>query len=111
MTCIIHKPFLKKLFGNIKSLELSVRLTDITHIVSAEGEKLEMNKQLRVRGATEQWLVGLENGMFDTVKKHLKVSLPLSITYGPKEPRMDCGSILLHLRKNRTKKIIQPNFF
>ena len=53
-------------------LEISDKL-DITHIVSFESERLELPKNLRIRGATEHWLGVLENGMFDSIKRHLKV--------------------------------------
>jgi dynein heavy chain len=42
---------------------------------SFEGEKLELSKALRIRGATEQWLGALESSMFDTVKKYLKAGI------------------------------------
>jgi dynein heavy chain, axonemal len=44
-------------------------------VVSVEGEKLELIKPLKVRGASEQWLLTLENSIFDTVKRYLKQGL------------------------------------
>ena len=38
-------------------------------ITSAEGEIIDMPKNVRARGPVEQWLCSVENGMFDTVKK------------------------------------------
>ena len=37
------------------------KLLEITHLISSEGEKLEIAKPIRVRGATEQWLGALVN--------------------------------------------------
>jgi hypothetical protein len=63
---------LNKCFANINGLETSDKL-DITHIISFEFEKLELPKNIRIRGATEHWLGALESGMFDSIKRHLKV--------------------------------------
>ncbi|XP_064622088.1 dynein axonemal heavy chain 6-like isoform X2 [Lineus longissimus] len=72
------QPHLDKCFGNIKSLEIrrEARLppTVIT-ITSSEGEVVSMPKNVRARGPVEQWLGSVENGMFETVKKHLKMGL------------------------------------
>lgn len=57
------------------NFELSTKLLEITHIISGEGEKIEMAKALRIRGASEQWLAALEIAMYDTVRKHLKVRI------------------------------------
>lgn len=64
---------MNKCFGNINGLEISDKLLEITHLVSFEGEKLDLLKSIRIRGATEQWLGALENGMFDAIKRNLKV--------------------------------------
>jgi dynein heavy chain len=73
----IHKiqPHLNKCFGNVNGLEVAERLMEITHLISFEGERLELPKPIRVRGAAEQWLGALENGMCDAIKKHLKVGI------------------------------------
>ena len=47
---------------------------EISHIVSIESEHLELTKPIRIRGAAEQWLGALEHGMYDALKKHLKVN-------------------------------------
>ena len=65
---------MNKCFANINGLETSDKL-DITHIISFEFEKLELPKNIRIRGATEHWLGALESGMFDSIKRHLKVKL------------------------------------
>ncbi len=77
---------------------------EITHIISSEGERLEMAKSLRIRGATEQWLLALENAMYETVKKHLKVTFFSSnniftnLNYS--QLRMESPIIHFHLTKN-----------
>lgn len=42
-------------------------------MISFEGEKLDLPKTIRIRGPAEQWLGALENGMYDSLKRHLKV--------------------------------------
>ena len=64
---------MSKCFGNLQHFEIATKNVEITHLISNEGEKIEMAKPLRIRGATEQWLLALENSMYETVKKHLKV--------------------------------------
>lgn len=59
--CFFSKPHMNKCFGNINGLEVSTKLLEITHLISSEGEKLEIAKPIRVRGATEQWLGALVN--------------------------------------------------
>jgi hypothetical protein len=66
---------LGKCFGNLQYFEISTKQLEITHLISSEGERIEMGKPLRIRGATEQWLLALENSMYETVKKHLKVDI------------------------------------
>ncbi len=69
------QPHLNKCFGNVNGLEVAERLMEITHLISFEGEMLELPKAIRIRGAAEQWLGALENGMCDAIKKHLKVGI------------------------------------
>ncbi len=66
---------MNKCFANINSLEISERLLEISHLISIEGEKLELPKPVRIRGATEQWLGSLENAMYDAIKRHLKTEI------------------------------------
>lgn len=47
---------MNKCFANIHGLEISEKLLEITHIISFEGEKLDLPKTIRIRGAAEQWL-------------------------------------------------------
>jgi hypothetical protein len=48
---------------------------EVSSLISLEGEYLELVKTIRIRGAAEQWLGALETGMYEALKKHLKVSL------------------------------------
>ena len=50
------QPYLNKCFGNIHGFEMSSKMLEITSLVSFEGEKLQLTRNVRVRGATEQWL-------------------------------------------------------
>jgi len=59
----------------VHALDVSTKVLEITHVISLEGERLEMTKPIRIRGATEQWLGQMENGMYETIKKHLKLGL------------------------------------
>eukprot|EP00105_Crassostrea_gigas_P038198 XP_019922346.1 PREDICTED: dynein heavy chain 6, axonemal [Crassostrea gigas] len=69
------QPHLGKCFGNIKYLEIGQNPPTIKTMISSEGERVAMPKNIRARGSVEQWLVYVENGMIDTVKKHLKLGL------------------------------------
>ena len=50
------KPHLNKCFANINSLEISDKQLEITHLISFEGERLDIPKTIRIRGPAEQWL-------------------------------------------------------
>lgn len=67
------QPHINKCFGSINKLETSK--TNITHMISYEDERIELIKSVRIRGATEQWLVALENQMFESIKKYIKNAL------------------------------------
>ncbi|OWF46435.1 Dynein heavy chain 6, axonemal [Mizuhopecten yessoensis] len=72
------QPHLGKCFGNIKSLNIKSmprQAAIVKSMTSAEGENVDMPRNLRVRGVVEQWLLGVEAGMFETVKRHLKEGL------------------------------------
>ncbi|XP_069117336.1 dynein axonemal heavy chain 6-like isoform X3 [Argopecten irradians] len=72
------QPHLGKCFGNIKSLNIKSmprQAAIVKSMTSAEGENVNMPRNLRVRGVVEQWLLGVEAGMFETVKRHLKEGL------------------------------------
>ncbi|XP_070181014.1 dynein axonemal heavy chain 6-like [Littorina saxatilis] len=72
------QPHLGKCFGNIKQLDirqLPRQPPTVKSIMSAENEVINMPRNVRARGPVEQWLGTVEAGMFETVKKHLKLGL------------------------------------
>ncbi|KAL5008122.1 hypothetical protein ScPMuIL_013703 [Solemya velum] len=72
------QPHLGKCFGNIKYLDikhLPRQPPTVKSMSSAEGESVAMPRNVRARGPVEQWLGSVEAGMFETVKKHLKLGL------------------------------------
>ncbi|KAH9496161.1 Dynein heavy chain 6, axonemal [Bulinus truncatus] len=72
------QPHLGKCFGNIKLLDIAFlprQPPTVKAIVSFEKETIAMPRNVRVRGAVEQWLLTVEAGMFETVKKHLKIGI------------------------------------
>ena len=104
---IRFKPHLNKCFANINVLEITDRLMEITHLISFEGEKLDLPKAIRIRGAAEAWLGALENGMYDAIKRHLKTGIQ---EYAIKPYRdwiqKQAGQIVLLVSQiNFTKKI------
>ncbi|KAI9190457.1 hypothetical protein H9P43_001891 [Blastocladiella emersonii ATCC 22665] len=71
------QPHLGKCFDAIKSLEFSPepKSIDILAMISPEGEKVHFNKAVKARGNVEAWLSAVEEGMFSTVRRLLKVAL------------------------------------
>ncbi|KAK7488391.1 hypothetical protein BaRGS_00020365, partial [Batillaria attramentaria] len=72
------QPHLGKCFGNIKQLDirqLPRQPPTVKSIMSAEHEVVNMPRNVRARGPVEQWLGTVEAGMFETVKKHLKLGM------------------------------------
>ncbi|XP_059157269.1 dynein axonemal heavy chain 6-like [Physella acuta] len=72
------QPHLGKCFGNIKQLDIQFlprQPPTVKSIISFERETISMPRNVRARGAVEQWLGIVEAGMFETVKKHLKIGL------------------------------------
>ncbi|XP_041352994.1 dynein heavy chain 6, axonemal-like isoform X2 [Gigantopelta aegis] len=72
------QPHLGKCFGNVKHLAIQIlprQPPTVTAITSAEGEIIDMPRNVRARGPVEQWLGTVEYGMFETVKKHLKLGM------------------------------------
>ncbi|XP_038617180.1 dynein heavy chain 14, axonemal [Tachyglossus aculeatus] len=66
------QPHLVKCFENIRQLYICRQERSppmVVYIISAEGETLLVPKKIRVRAAVEQWLLTVENSMFDMVKK------------------------------------------
>lgn len=72
------QPHLRKCFDAIYRLEFGQKddgtgkmlpTNDILAFISPEGEKLFFQKGLKARGAVEEWLSKVEEGMFTSVKR------------------------------------------
>eukprot|EP00663_Eupelagonemidae_sp_cell21sb_P004167 gene4167-7388_t len=57
-----------KMFDNIKKCQISDQ-QDVTHMISAEGEKIALAKSFKARGPVEKWLGDVETTMIQTVRK------------------------------------------
>uniref|UniRef100_A0A1I8P355 AAA+ ATPase domain-containing protein n=1 Tax=Stomoxys calcitrans TaxID=35570 RepID=A0A1I8P355_STOCA len=75
------QPHLRKCFDAIYRLEFGqqddgsgkmIATNDILAFISPEGEKLLFQKGLRARGAVEEWLSKVEEGMFAAVKRAMR---------------------------------------
>lgn len=75
------QPHLRKCFDAIYRLEFGqkddgtgqmISTNDILAYVSPEGEKLFFQKGLKARGAVEEWLSKVEEGMFYSVTKAMR---------------------------------------
>uniref|UniRef100_A0A8C5PZV6 AAA+ ATPase domain-containing protein n=1 Tax=Leptobrachium leishanense TaxID=445787 RepID=A0A8C5PZV6_9ANUR len=69
---------LEKCFENIRHLHIEHPIKSppvVVMIASAEGEKIPMPKNVRIRGPVEQWLGNVESNMFDVMKKLVKVGV------------------------------------
>lgn len=68
------QPHLRKCFEAIYALDFGAenRGEDIFHMISAEGEKVPMTKNLKARGNVEEWLGGLEADMIKSLKREMK---------------------------------------
>ncbi|KAM5165262.1 dynein axonemal heavy chain 14 [Mantella aurantiaca] len=74
----VVQPHLVKCFENIRHLDIKYPIKsppEVEMIISAEGEKICMPKNVRVRGPVEQWLGNLETSMFDVVKKLVRAGV------------------------------------
>lgn len=61
------------MFENLYSLEFSEdRAEDIEYMVSAEGEMVDLGKNLKARGHVEEWLDNLEKTMVKSLKREMK---------------------------------------
>jgi dynein heavy chain len=80
------QPHLRKCFDAINKLEFGggadgqpdaagTQSNDILAMISPEGERVSLGKGLRARGNVEEWLGKVEEGMFNNLKKILKLSL------------------------------------
>ena len=68
------QPHLIKCFDNIKSLDFGDHpvTPDILAMVSGEGERIGLAKNLKVRGEVEQWLISVEDNMILALAKLMK---------------------------------------
>ncbi|XP_071996145.1 dynein axonemal heavy chain 14 isoform X2 [Engystomops pustulosus] len=72
------QPHLGKCFENIQHLDIKHHVNsspEVETIISAEGERICMPKNVRVRGSVEQWLGNVETSMFDVVKKLVRAGV------------------------------------
>jgi dynein heavy chain len=71
------QPHLGKCFDAIKSLEFSPdpKSIDILSMISPEGEKIPFSKSLKARGNVEAWLSAVEESMFTTIRRLIKLAL------------------------------------
>lgn len=53
----------------------SVLTTDISAMISPEGEKVGLGKGLKARGNVEDWLGKVEDSMFSSLKRRMKVAI------------------------------------
>ena len=79
------QPHMSKCFDGIKSLDFGSdpKSVDIFAMLSPEGEKVGLGKNLKARGNVEQWLSSVEAAMIDSLQKQGKMSY---VSY-PKEKR------------------------
>jgi len=67
------QPHLKKCFEAIYSLDFGEENKDeIFFMISAEGERVQMTKNLRARGPVEEWLSNVEADMMKSLRRELK---------------------------------------
>jgi dynein heavy chain len=68
------QPHLIKCFDNIKALEFGEhpQTPDILAMLSGEGERIGMGKNLKVRGEVETWLSSVEESMILSLRKLMK---------------------------------------
>lgn len=71
------QPHLKKCFDNITKLEFSSdpRSADVIAMISAEGERVELGKNLKARGNVEVWLSAVEQAMITSLRKGMKYGI------------------------------------
>ena len=67
------QPHLRKIFESIYQLEFSkIRSEEILAMISAEGEKVSLSKNLRARDSVEEWLKNVEVDMVKSLKREMK---------------------------------------
>ncbi|XP_056424426.1 dynein axonemal heavy chain 14 isoform X2 [Hyla sarda] len=74
----VVQPHLVKCFENVQHLVIKRHLNsspEVEMILSAEGERICMPKNVRIRGSVEQWLGNVETSMYDVLKKLVRVGV------------------------------------
>ena len=69
------QPHLRKIFENIYLLDFGTeqhRGDDIFAMISAEGERVQLSRNLKARGSVEEWLELVEADMKKSLKKEMK---------------------------------------
>jgi Dynein heavy chain, N-terminal region 2. len=69
------QPHLRKIFENIYQLDFGNdphRGDDIYAMISAEGERVQLSRNLKARGSVEEWLDLVEADMRKSLKKEMK---------------------------------------
>ena len=71
------QPHLRKCFDNLFKLDFSNEecSTDITGMISSEGERVALGKNLKARGNVEEWLTSVEKRMKESLHSHMKIGL------------------------------------
>lgn len=67
----IVQQHLKTCFDNVVKVDF-IENDEIDHINSSEKEKVELKKPAKTRGGVEQWLLGLEQAVKDTLQLYMK---------------------------------------
>eukprot|EP01135_Chromosphaera_perkinsii_P012097 Nk52_evm35s2579 gene=Nk52_evmTU35s2579 len=71
------QPHLRKCFDAIQSIEFSTepKSIDILAMLSPEGEKVNLGKNVKARGNVEVWLGSVEESMYSSVRRAIKTAL------------------------------------
>jgi len=62
---LVIQQFMKQLFDGLVKLEITD--TDVTKMYSKEGECIDFTRAVKLKPAVEQWLVGVQDAMRDTI--------------------------------------------
>ena len=69
------QPHLLKCFDNIAQLEFRDDSIEIVAMISSEGERVELGRNLKARGSVEQWLSAVESSMVLALRRHMKAGI------------------------------------
>ncbi len=80
------QPYLRKCFDNLVRLEFSsANVPDIVAMISAEGERITLGRNLKARGNVEEWLRLVEKRMRVTLHSIIKAGVTDYLTTNRKE--------------------------